>query len=756
MWFSQAHNVFSRFVAACVASLIAVSVSGSWFVHDIRKALAEPPISHFAFDNGFTLGDSKVAGVPFQVTIRAFDENSNIRTDFSGQVTLIDLTGSLSPTLTTSFINGVWTGMITITSSINLNTLTLTYGTLTATSANFAVVPDTRFTNIAIVSGNNQTAAAGAAAAQPLTVRVIDLYGNPIPNVAVTYAIVAFPAGATNQALSSISATSGLNGQVSSSLTLGRKAGTYIVSARTGLTNNQQVTFYANAVPGAPFEVRVTPLLTIIPKSASQQFTAEARDLYGNPITGLAVTWSVVNGGGTFSDAATGIFTAGEESGNYANTIRAQIGSIGGSASVTVINETSGSGEGNLPGNGSNGTGGTPGSPPTPTPSPTPTPTPTPDPSPTPTFGSGFGDPEAGIGDATGGSGGGKSDGEETGSGSGVTGQTSGTEPGGAQGGTTTAAPGAGSGSLTAEQKEYQEALGKLDRVYVVPSSLSIPTTTKQLVTAQAFDRFNNAITNASYQWELTGDVGVLNFTTAFATELTASVTPGNGTLKVTVKQGELTASAEVPVTITPRTGGQLVFSEISSPQKVNTNFVVTVTAQDFQGNPLAEFNGNASLTDSTGSVQPSVAGPFVSGIWRGEVRVLYGDDQVVLTAIGGGMSGSSNAFTVEGEERNFLRSVAGAFGELMDAITGKEGDQAGSAGSTAGDLIRTLGAAAAAGLALLGSAIGGGILVGRGLEAIGRNPLAKGKIIVNMYISLIASLMIAAMGVMSAIFILG
>jgi F-type H+-transporting ATPase subunit c len=47
----------------------------------------------------------------------------------------------------------------------------------------------------------------------------------------------------------------------------------------------------------------------------------------------------------------------------------------------------------------------------------------------------------------------------------------------------------------------------------------------------------------------------------------------------------------------------------------------------------------------------------------------------------------------------------------------------------------KTIGMALAAGLGVLGPGIGIGILVGRALEAIGRNPDAQGKIMSTMFI---------------------
>jgi len=52
-------------------------------------------------------------------------------------------------------------------------------------------------------------------------------------------------------------------------------------------------------------------------------------------------------------------------------------------------------------------------------------------------------------------------------------------------------------------------------------------------------------------------------------------------------------------------------------------------------------------------------------------------------------------------------------------------------------DTAKTLGMALVVGLGMIGPGIGLGLLVGRALEAIGRNPEATGKITTNMFIGI-------------------
>ncbi len=50
----------------------------------------------------------------------------------------------------------------------------------------------------------------------------------------------------------------------------------------------------------------------------------------------------------------------------------------------------------------------------------------------------------------------------------------------------------------------------------------------------------------------------------------------------------------------------------------------------------------------------------------------------------------------------------------------------------------KAIGMALAVGLGVIGPGIGIGILVGKALEAIGRNPEASGKIVSNMFIGIV------------------
>lgn len=88
------------------------------------------------------------------------------------------------------------------------------------------------------------------------------------------------------------------------------------------------------AEPGALATITVRRNPDTLVVSTSRQFTAIGYDANGN-VVGINPTWSVAAGGGAIN--ASGVFAAGTVPGTFANTVTATVGSISGTASVTVV-----------------------------------------------------------------------------------------------------------------------------------------------------------------------------------------------------------------------------------------------------------------------------------------------------------------------------------------------------------------------------------------------------------------------------------
>jgi F-type H+-transporting ATPase subunit c len=308
----------------------------------------------FSF-NDFHTGSAKIAGLPFQLTITALDQNGDHMLTYTGAANLSDETGTIYPTQTGNFIGGIWTGMVYVTQATNTNQITASFNTAIKTSEIFTVVPDMRMKYLSITSGNYQVGIVGIQLPQILTVKVIDPYGNLLPNIGVNFAVTSVPTNATGHSLTANSGISDAQGLASTILTLGNKIGNYVVSATlaTGVEHTAQ--FSETALPSTLISLTITPYIAVMPAGGYLPFKATGYDRFFNEIASPPVTWSVQNGGGTIDNA--GVFYSGYVLGNFANTIKAVTANAGATAGVSIVDVYRGA-TSNQPGSGTGNTNG--------------------------------------------------------------------------------------------------------------------------------------------------------------------------------------------------------------------------------------------------------------------------------------------------------------------------------------------------------------------------------------------------------------
>jgi hypothetical protein len=124
--------------------------------------------------------------------------------------------------------------------------------------------------------------------------------------------------------------TIGASGAFVAGSTTGTFANT--VKATSGAVSGT-ATVVVTPPPAVLASITVTPNPASMLTYATQQFAATGRDANGN-VFAINPVWTVVNGGGTID--ANGLFTAGNVTGTYSNTVRATSGGISGSATVNV------------------------------------------------------------------------------------------------------------------------------------------------------------------------------------------------------------------------------------------------------------------------------------------------------------------------------------------------------------------------------------------------------------------------------------
>ena len=280
------------------------------------------------------INSPQIAGTPFQISINASDQYGNTVTTFNQPISLSDSTGTISPTQTTNFVNGTWSGTINITQTAEQEKIYAIFGSVRNESNPFEVKAGEQQIFLTIVSGNNQKGQAGSSLDAPYVIKAVDLFGNPLSDVSITFTVDSYPVDSIGHQMSPAETTTDGEGLARSSLSLGNKVGTYIVNASISGRASVSVGFYAIAESTEVASIKVKPDSTVILINSSQQYSVEAFDSFGNKVSGAQVQWSVVNGGGTITQD--GLFTAGTATKTFKDTVQATVGGVSGYASVTV------------------------------------------------------------------------------------------------------------------------------------------------------------------------------------------------------------------------------------------------------------------------------------------------------------------------------------------------------------------------------------------------------------------------------------
>ncbi|HVH13575.1 MAG TPA: Ig-like domain-containing protein, partial [Longimicrobium sp.] len=179
---------------------------------------------------------------------------------------------------------------------------------------------------LAIVDGDGQTAPPTALLPRPLAVRATDAFGNPLAGVTVTWAVTG-----GGGSIAPPSSQTDASGVAQAAWTLGATQGEQTAQASTPGT--APGTFTATAQVGPPAAIETTPsALTMSALTATAQLTARPVDAYGNPVSGVSITWTTTNAG-VVNVSQSGMVTA---MGNGTAQVRASGGGQTGVVEVTV------------------------------------------------------------------------------------------------------------------------------------------------------------------------------------------------------------------------------------------------------------------------------------------------------------------------------------------------------------------------------------------------------------------------------------
>ncbi|PYO69270.1 MAG: hypothetical protein DMD69_03370, partial [Gemmatimonadetes bacterium] len=199
---------------------------------------------------------------------------------------------------------GSWTlGMTAGTNTLTATAPGLTGSpvTFTATGAPGAPAHLTKF------SGDGLTGQVGTTLGTPHTVLVTDANSNPVPNVTVSWA-AASGGGSVNPTTSQTD----VNGHASTIRTLGATPGTQTTTAgAAGLT---PVTFTITATVAGATQMTLNGgdrQTGVVGSTLPTTLSVRVADQFNNPVAGVQISWSVVDGGGSVNPAITTSNTSG-------------------------------------------------------------------------------------------------------------------------------------------------------------------------------------------------------------------------------------------------------------------------------------------------------------------------------------------------------------------------------------------------------------------------------------------------------------
>ena len=303
---------------------------------------------------------------------------------------------------------------------------------------------------------------------------------------------------------------------------------------------------------------------------------------------------------------------------------------------------------------------------------------------------------------------------------------------------------------------------GILDDIILDPSVISALLDAQIPVSADGVDIYGNTVQDVTYSFSVTGSLGTITQISDTAAILTASGA-GLGTITVTATQGSIVRTASIIGSIGNGLDRRLIIENIASPQTVGEPFTISIAAKNTQNDFITDYTGPIILADTTGTIDPQIVQPNDQGIWYVQSILSLSHPEVSITAAGDGMVGVSNVFEVIGDPKQsdvppFSGDSAGlglgAGGVLGEALTGKLKELLSDKDLNKYTIARYIGAGLAAGIGILGASVGGGIMASRGLEAIGRNPFAKTRLKLNLYMSITAFIAAAGLAVFAAFLI--
>jgi len=286
-----------------------------WTASDASRPLGPNFVEGIAQNIALTSGSPQsgapgsVLPLPFVTTVRDFYGNpiSGVPVNFAIDSAPGGATGqNLSATSVVTNANGQASSILTLGSVAGTYAVTASSGTLVGSPVSFTATATGGggggggggpvANSMVMTSGNSQVDTVGQTVESQFVVTVLNQNNLPFPGDTVNFALTSAPVGDTSAALSARSVVTGANGQAATLLTLGRKVGTYTVTASSRSLPTTTILFTTNAVAGKPAYLAQTTgnnqsgqIRSILP----QPLAVAVTDTFGNAKQGVAVRFSI-------------------------------------------------------------------------------------------------------------------------------------------------------------------------------------------------------------------------------------------------------------------------------------------------------------------------------------------------------------------------------------------------------------------------------------------------------------------------------
>jgi len=585
--------------------------------------IAHNALASFSIDS---IND-QIAGTGFIIVIYARDEYGNRVNSFSNTATLADLTGTISPSATTSFSTGRWSGAVVISKTHAANTISVTAENKAGVSNPFVVTPGALHHFIFETITSPQTAGS------PISLQITAKDNNE--NTVTGFAGSATLSDNTNT-ITPISTGAFSMGQWSGTVTITKKQKDVMITAAYNGVSDQTNQFNVNAANIDHFQIQ-----TINQQTAGTPFQLEiyARDVYNNQVEQFTETVDISDLTSTISPLISGAFISGFWAGNV---------TITGTRTNNIITvERTANGTQNGSSNGFNVVNNS-------------LDHLTIDPIPTSqiagkSFNVSMSARDAYNNVVSGFSG--------TASLSDLTGTISPAISGNFDHGTW-------SGNVTITQSQASDKIsatsgsktGSSNTFNVNPEvvhhyrfeTIESPKDAGQnfTITITAEDIYNNRVTTFNNSVDLSDPTGTItpvtsgNFSSGQWTGQVA-ITESQNDISITASRNGIFGESNT-FNVNPAALHHFVIATIGT-KAAGVPFTITVTAQDIYNNRASDFNGTVSIQDISGSISPVSSSAFDMGQWSGDVTIIQvvTNDRITVTNLAGSEIGYSNYFDI-------------------------------------------------------------------------------------------------------------